>query len=227
MSPADVLRDPRVSPAIAWLALTKLLGPTVDEWEPDAIALDLERHGVTPAAGLMTKLLGAQTVLATGAVTHDHEAFFAFALACDGVAHGYDEFAHPTAAQLAWAVHQVEAIAKKRLTDEEGFDPDEIDPAVAVLLFEEGFFLAPRELDFAQDYLERMTHAPPEKVAAARKVRDKLDELPDNDLRRLASDAPETMLGVQTRRLADVLVHVREQAAHDAALRRELDLTAR
>lgn len=227
MSPADVLRDPLVSPAVAWLALTKLLGPMVADWEPDAIALDLERHGVPPSAPLMTKLLAAQTLLTTGAVTHDYEALFAFALACDGVPHGYDEFPHPTPAALAWAVHQIEVLAKRKLTDEEGFDPDEIDPAIAVVLFEDGFYLAPTALDFVQPYLERMTHAPADKLAGARRVREKLAGLSDAELHRVIRDAPETMLGVQSRRLAEVDAYVRAQAAHERELRSALDLTVR
>src|SRR5258707_984959 len=129
MSPVEVLRDPRVSPSVAWKALKEVLGASLTEWEPDAIALELERRGVPPAASLMTKILAAQTLLTSGVIVRDHEAFFAFALACDGIPHGYDEFAHPAPEQLAWAIHQIEALTKKKLTEDEGFDPDGIDPA--------------------------------------------------------------------------------------------------
>jgi hypothetical protein len=222
MSPADALRDPRVSPAVAWAALKKLLGASVADWEPDAIALDLERHGVPPAASLMTKLLAAQTLVNTGSVVRDHEALFAFALACDGIPHGYDEFAHPTPDQLAWAVHQIEALAKRKLTDEEGFDPDEIDPAIAVLLFDAGWFLAPSELSFAQPVLDKLSHADEKLVSRCKKAWNALDGRPN--MHEVAEQLPEDAAGVQLRRLADASSYVREHADHEASLSRGLAL---
>lgn len=222
MSPIEVLRDSRVSPAVAWAALRQLIGSSITNWEPDAIALALEHHGVPAGAGLMTKLLAAQTLLVSGVITRDYEALFAFALACDGIPHGYDEFAHPTPRQLAWAIHQIETLSKKKLTEEEGFDPDTIDPAIAVLLFDDGWFLAPKELEFVQPILDKMSHTDEKLVARCKKAWGALYNR--SNMNEVAEELPEDAAGIQLRRLTDLATYVQEYAKLEATMMRDLTL---
>jgi hypothetical protein len=168
----------------------------------------LDKLRVPPTAALMTKLLGAQTVVTCAAVTHDHEALFAFALAGDGVAVGYDEFKKPEPEQLAWAVLQIEKLVGKKITEDDGFEPDEIDPAIAVLLNYEGWFLAPEELSFAQVSLEKMSHVDKDVLAKTKKAWDKLSNVSNTS--ELAEALPERVETIQLQRLTDCLTYVKE-----------------
>ncbi len=220
MSPIDTLLSPDVSPSKAWAVFRELSGTDdIETWEPDTIAHELQHRGVPPTAGLMTKLLGAQTVVTTGVVSWDHEALFAFALACAGVAHSASEFAHPPVALLAYALQEIGRL-RPGADLAENHDPDEIAPAVAVLLHDEGFVVAPRLLEFAQDSLDRLSHASSELKEKIRTEWAKVSDKPDTELRRVAESLPEDEVGVQVRRLGDVVLFLRHRATLDMALSR-------
>lgn len=213
----DVLRDPNATVSAAWKALVHLFGPEVEEWEPDTLHIELRRRGVTPTTELMAKLLAAQTVVTTRAWCENYEVLFAVALACDGVpvAPGFPQ--HPTPEQLAWAVVECAALAGLKLDDLEnhGFDPDEIDPAVACVLIDEGWHVAPKELAFVDDVMERMTHRAPGEASYADLItlRDTATEMDLDHLERVARETGETDAGVQLARLLDLRRYVE---AHEA-----------
>ena len=142
--------------SVAWTAALKVLGLTLPAWEPDTIRIELERVKIPPTDALMAKLLGAQTVVTGPVWSYDHDVLFSLALACDGVPAAADCFAHPTPEQLCWLMHELNALTGHTFTEDDGFDPDTIDPAIAVVLHDEGMPLAPPELSFAQDALARL-----------------------------------------------------------------------
>jgi hypothetical protein len=206
-----ILTDPDVCPSVAWAALRKAHGEDVDLWEPDAVRLTLDRRGIEPTDALMAKLLGAQTVRTTNVVAFDHDALFAFALACDGVPAAGDAFHHPTVEQLCWAIHEIDRLAARPMSDDEGFDPDEIDPAVAVVLLDEGFVLPPVELAFCRDVLDAISHADPVfrgEVAHAWAPHEHADPAA---LHRKLADLSESPLHVQLQRLADAKRYVADK----------------
>lgn len=209
----EVLADPHVAPSIAWKAVAQACGIDVELWEPDTFRAELKRRGVEPSDALMAKLLGAQTVKTTNTFAFDHDVLFAFALACDGVPAASDAFHHPTVEQLAWAMHEIDRLAPHPMSEDAGFDPDEIDPAVAMLLLDEGFVLAPVELGFCQEVLDRYSHADPlfrGEVAAAWAPHEHDDPVALHGKLECCS-AKEEPLDVQLCRLADVKRYVAEK----------------
>lgn len=207
----EVLTDARVAPSVAWAALKKACGGDVDVWEPDVFRLELQRRGIAVTDGLMAKILGAQTVATTNSFAFDHDVLFAFALACDGVPSAADAHHHPTVEQLCWAIREIDRLAAHPMTEDAGFDPDEIDPAVAVVLLDEGFVLPPVELDFACEVLVAKSHADPVlrgEVAHAWCAHE--HDAPEALHGKLA-DLPETPVNVQLHRLADVKRYLAEK----------------
>lgn len=200
-------------PSVAYAALGRLLHLDPAELEPDTLRIELQRRGVEPTPALMAKLLGAQTVVTTRVWTHDHDALFAFALACDGIAPTPEGVHHPSPEQLAWAMREVTALTSLTMTDEEGFDPDAIDPALAVVLHDAGWIKAPQEYAFCQDVLDGFARDGLELLHAVNAAWAPLARLPLDELHAALAGGAETALNVQLRRLADCRAYVaaREQ----------------
>lgn len=220
MNALDVLRDSRASASSVWAAVEALLGKGVRAWEPETLHLELERRGIAWDDALSAKVLGAQTILTTRSWSHDHEVLFAFAVACDG--HPAGGVAHPTPLQLAWAVTEIETLTGGTIGEDEGFDPDGVDPAIALVLHDDGWVLAPAQLRFCQDALSAWDRDEGAVRAKVEKVWAKLSELPEESLRGLVSRAPEDAVGVQIAHLADCEVEIRARSHLRAEHRREL-----
>ena len=158
MDAAAILHDPLLAPSVAWDVCKRLFGEDIVEWESDTFRVSLARKRVDALPGTMAKIMGAQTVVTTKVWTYDYDALFHFALACVGIPAASDVFPHPYSEQVAWAIREIRRLHPlPGALDDEGFDPDEIDPAIACVLAEEGFVLAPEEVKFAQGALDRMT----------------------------------------------------------------------
>lgn len=161
MEAALLFRDPLLAPSIAWELCKHLFGDSIEDWEPDTFRISLDRLGIEAKPPVMAKILGAQTVVTSKIWACDYDALFAFALACHGVPAAGDAFHHPYSEQIAWAVREIHRLHPlPDDLDNDGFDPDEIDPAVACVLADEGFLVAPSELKFVQDVLDKLTWNP-------------------------------------------------------------------
>ena len=156
MGPLDVLKAPSASPSSVWAALKACLGVGVGVYETETFVIELHRRGVEWSEALSAKVLGAQTIVVTNTWAYDHDVLFAFALATDGIGAASDAFHHPTVIQLAWAVREIESLRDQQITEDHGFDPDAIDPAVAIVLHEDGWVYPPDPLAFCKDSLARM-----------------------------------------------------------------------
>lgn len=225
MSAKDTLQAADTALSVAWEAARALLGSSCEDWEPDTWRLELKRHGIEPSDALMAKLLAAQTVCLTNAWAYDHDALFAFALACDGLPASYEEVRQPTVEQLCWALHELRTLTGHPLDNDEGFDPDEIDAAVAVILTEEGFVQPPTELAFCADVHNQLSTSTPEFRRQVTESWSALDSLPINELKRIVAETDEDELGVQLRRLADVKCYLADRLAqrHDQLATRHSD----
>lgn len=217
MTPRDVLANPHAPPSAVWAALGSLLGPGIGVWEAETLQTEVERLGLSWDA-LASRVLGAQTVVSSRVWTYDWDALFAFALACDGHDAAGDAFHHPTVLQLSWAVLEIQELTGQEIDHDQGFDPDAVDPAVAVVLHDDGWLLAPEPLSFCQEHLDRMNHATKglrDRVAAVWK---KVSSEDDDGIRRIAEAAPEDAAGVQVRRLADAWLELRALARRRAEM---------
>jgi len=201
-----ILSDPAISLSVAWDQTTKILG-NIKEWEPDTIRVDLSRRGIEPSPGLMAKLLAAQTIVQHSSWATDHDVFFAFCLACDGIPADAEALTHPTVEQLCWGIEELAFLLKFRPNEDDGFDPDTVDPAIATVLHEDGWVYAPAQLRFVQTILERLTHDP----KLTDQVRNRWTVLaiaPSDTFRR--EDSDEDPLSVQLARLTDARHYVEE-----------------
>lgn len=197
--------------SVAWTAALKVLGLTLPAWEPDTIRIELERVKIPPTDALMAKLLGAQTVVTGPVWSYDHDVLFSLALACDGVPAAADCFAHPTPEQLCWLMHELNALTGHTFTEDDGFDPDTIDPAIAVVLHDEGMPLAPPELGFAQDALARLLVGEKDLPAKVLKASARIATSSEGDLRRMLKEEPSSALEVQVHRLGECRLYVMER----------------
>jgi hypothetical protein len=225
MSAATVLRDPEVAPSVAWKAVKKLLGVTCEAWEFDTIRIELGRRNVDTTDSLMAKLFGAMTIATSNAWTYDHDVFFAFAVACSGVSADAEALHHPTPEELCWAVSEIHAIRGIKPSDDEGFDPDTIDPAIAVVLHDDGYVVAPDELEFAQDALDKLNkHGAnfdlKSEVLEAWKT---VGKIPLAGLHKQLSQLDEEPAEVQIHRLGDCKLYVAERELTRAKQHAALD----
>lgn len=212
MSDKSVLQDPAVTPSVAWTAIKKLLGPTVGAWELETIRIELSRKRIATTDELMAKVFAAMTIVTTRTWVYDHDVLFAFALACDGVSANAADIHHPTPEQLCWAMCELRALTGSKLDEDEGFDPDTIDPAIAVVLHLDGYVLAPCELSFAQHSLDRLNDH-----SDVKDMRSELEEgweavckIPISELKKKLSQLDEEPLEVQIHRLGDCRLYVAE-----------------
>lgn len=219
---SEILRDPRVEMSVAWVAAQKVLGLTLPAWEPDTIRIELERAKIPPTDELMAKLLGAQTVVTGPVWTYDHDVLFALALACDGVSASGEAIHHPTPEQLCWVVRELTALTDHTFTEDDGFDPDTIDPAIAVVLHDEGLALAPKELAFCQDVLDTLLVGEKDLPARTRKEWKTVEKMPLDALRRMLQGEPKSAVDAQVHRLIECLLYVIERT--DRRSRQNADL---
>lgn len=204
-----LLSDPEAATSCVWFEVAKAIGPNLDDFEPDTIRLELKRYGIEPTDFLMAKIMSAQTAHAhPDVICCDHDAFFAFAIAEDGIPSDSNSFHFPTVDQLCWAVLELNRIAPKPLTDDEGFDSDEVDPAISCILLNEGFVLAPNELSFVQDSLDRISFAPPQLKAEVSEEWSKLSGKDEAGLRAALASEAEDDVRVQLTKLADARIFV-------------------
>ncbi len=214
MDAKSLLRRSDVEMSAAWKAVTFIWGPEVQEWEPDTFRIELERRAITATNDLMAKLLAAQTVVTTNRWLLDHVVFFAVALACDGVSPVPGLPQHPTPEQLCWAIDECHHLVKMPDLHDEGFDPDEVDPAICCVLIEDGFHVAPSQLAFVDEVMEKLTHRE-EKDASYKELTGLRDKASSEDFSTLASVVAahaDTAAGVQLARLLDCRAFVEDRA---------------
>jgi hypothetical protein len=212
MAAADVLKDPTCSVSSAIAAARKVWGPTVATWEPDTFRISLRELLGNDDDSLMAKLLAGATVLTTNAWTHDHDVFFAFALACCGIPADGEAIHHPTVEQCCWAVDEIQFLTGTTITVDQGFDPQAVDPAIASLLHYDGHVVAHELLHFVQEELDAMNRSGSQKLGATvQKHWADLRELPDMELRRAVGASTPEELQVQLGHLAHCELYVRER----------------
>lgn len=208
----DLLRDPSAS-AVALMAAAKTQLGDFLAWEPESIWLELEHQGVDLPVENRAKIMAGVALRLMPTFYWDGIVFEKTALAFDGVAPNPDILEEASPARLAWAVVEAAWIirAAKDATWEWGHEPRAY---AGVVLARAGFVLAPEQLSFAQNALDRerpSTHLFDE-------VKQRWAGVDKTGLEKLTLH--ETPVDVQIARLAAVELHVRDRRA-----RAERDLT--
>lgn len=212
MAAEDVLKDPTCSVASAITAAKRAFGASVINWEPDTLRISLRERLGQDDDSLMAKLLAGATVLTNNRWTYDHTVFFAFALACCGVPADGDVPAHPTPEQCCWAVDEIQVLTGSVIDVDHGFDPQTVDPAIAVLLHDDGHLYTHELLRFVQEELDALDKS------GSKTLRDsvaaswaKLSVLKETELRRGVAAITSEALQIQIAHLAHCELYVRER----------------
>lgn len=223
MTPAEILQHPHVAPSTAWKAVEKLLGLGAKVYEPETLQIELGRRGVEWTPERAAKILGAQTILVSRTWTYDYNVLFAFALACGGSPASSDAHHHPEVHDLAWAMLEIEALTGQQPCDDHGFDPDNIDPAIAVVLHDDGWVLTPDVLRFAQDALDRQNGEHHTELRDQTRERwEMLKPTPEKSGRAVFDEVPESALKAQLRHLYDCQMEIAARSKLREEQRREL-----
>lgn len=199
------------TPKAAWDAAVRLWGDNIRVWEPETFRIAMRRMRLSEADEdrAMARLLPVQTLLMSDAWKWDYQVLFGLAMAIEGQELG--PCPHPTPELLAAAVRELEAILNVTITDDDGFDPHGVDPAVAVVLFDDGWVVTPEPLHFVQDELSEMT---PHCERLRKLV---LSATPETEARLQASGSEDwPAYAVQRQRLDDAKAYVNNVAARRA-----------
>lgn len=212
--------EPDAPPSAVWMQAGLLFGETIPVWEPDTFRIELSRRSIEPTDSLMARLLGAQTILTSPTWLHDHVAFFAFACACDGIPASYDVQRQPTVEQLCWAILECERFHPGFIKgiEDVGFDPDEVDAAISVVLLDDGWAVLPEQLTFCEDVFKRLYRGDPDLPGRVSKAWDKIKHLDAAALAYEVRHLDETAVNVQLQRLADCRLAVDARIERRTAL---------
>jgi len=110
-------------------------------------------------------------------------------------------------------MREVQHLLGKTPNEDEGFDPDDVDAALAVILADAGFFIAPDEISFVQPVLDRMTFVNNDTRKEVVSRWNDLRKLSIDDLHSKLKNEDTSIVTIQLHRLADVRTHlsVREE----------------
>jgi len=205
----QALLDEHSAAVVLARAARNALGPAYVEWEPESVWVELDRQGVDVPETNRAKLMVATSLALVPSFYWDGLVFEKAAIAMDDRVPNPDALEDASPAQLAWAVVDAGWVLK---------DLDERVPEwqheprgyAGVSLLRAGFVLAPHELSFAQEMLDRTRHH----THLLDEVSEKwalLQKLSTGDLADL--ELEETPLDVQIARLVAVELHVRERRA--------------
>ena len=150
-----LLRADDTSPS-ALLAAAQRLAPGFEAWEPETVWLELERQGIDLSPVNRDKLMAATALALVPAFYWDGVVFEKTALAFSDVAASPDVLEEATPAQLAWAVHEAEAVRRGHGEGPIDYEHEPI-AYTAIVLHRAGFVVAPPQLEFAQVRLDAMT----------------------------------------------------------------------
>lgn len=203
----QLLRDPKTSSVALLKALERVVGDYVT-WEPESVWVELSHHGIDLPTENRAKILAGITLHLVPSFYWDGVVFEKTAVALEGHAANPEILEEPPPAWLAWAVVEAGMILKQPFEFQH-----EPRAYAGVILARAGFVLAPEQLAFAQQALDRQRHSDELRDIVAERWK-RIDKT------RLATlSLQETREDVQIARLAAVELHVRERTA---AAEREL-----
>jgi hypothetical protein len=202
--------------AVALMLATRHLVGDFHDWEPETLWLTLEREGMEVPMCNRDKLQAGIALLFVPAFYWDGIVFEKTAIAFDCYESNPDALEEASSAQLAWAVKEAEWI----LTQHEGVPhPFAHEPKAysALVMHREGLVLAPKQLAFAQEALDRLNNA----SSLRTRVEARWNSLDKTNLADTAFE--ETEEDVQLARLAAIELHILDKetnAANSLALLR-------
>lgn len=155
MNPAlKLLTDDCTVASVACRAIEKELGMAWKLWEPETLWKELHHRGVDVPLGNRQQIMAGRAVLNTGRVFYDGLVFDRTSAAFSNDLCDYEGFDDAVVAHHAWCIDEVRAISDFHEDPVVEYDREVVGIVVRSLR-EEGFVIAPTELEFAQSALDR------------------------------------------------------------------------
>lgn len=202
----DLLADDDTVASVVCQAASQLLGDGWMLWEPETVWLELKHEGCDVPIGNRQQLMAARGLLIHGRYFYDGPVFDRTCAAFSNEVLDIDGFDDTLVMHMAWGVDEAKRISALFNDTYVQMDREPVE-LVALQLVEEGFVLAPEELAFAQDALDRRWGSSASELK--NEVRELWADLGSFDLRNVPY--PETPKGVQLARLASVAEFLSER----------------
>lgn len=184
-------------------AAEALLGSQWRVWEPETIWIELGHRDVDVALGNRQQILAGRNLLTSGRFFFDALVYDRTCAAFSNETLNFDVMGEAAVAHMAWAVDEMRRICDA--FEDPPLDWDrEVIAFTAHQLHEEGFVLAPEELGFAQEALDKLY--PKETSELRNEARELWGALRQHEIRSVPY--PETAKGVQLARLAATHAYV-------------------
>jgi hypothetical protein len=203
------------SSALALVRATESVYQEATLWEPETLWLSFERLGLEVSLVNRAKIQAAFTLIAVPSFYWDAVIFEKTVLTFSDVVPNPDALQEATPAQMAWGVEEAKRISArfKRPTFDWETEPKVY---VATVLHRAGYALAPVQLAFAQEQLDKLNQGD---SSLRTRVSERLGQLETLDLANHAFE--ETPEDVQLGFLAAVKLYVADkQRQLDAELKR-------
>ena len=184
-----------------FFALKQLLGDMCIAWEPESIWLELEDRGIDIPWINRDKFLAASSLAQSPAFYWDSNVFEKTTMSFNNVLSDSSILQEATPAQMAWSVFEAEKLGELDLD----FDYEPRSYA-AVCMHREGLQVAPEELAFAQEELERINRVGKEMIET---IKSRWESLDKTDLATI--DLRENHIDVQIAQLVAVEMYMQEQ----------------
>lgn len=201
------VNNPEASATALFLEAKKTLGPQFIAWEPETIYLEIHnKTGLDPDALTRDKIQACITLLSTPYFFTDAAVFENTVTAFNHYVSDPRILHEASPAQMAWAVTEAEFFLSIHDMVLPSFD---YEPAgyAAVVLFRDGYIVAPRQLQFAQELLDK--HLNPDAKKLQKVIRDGWEKLSGTPLSAATFDT--TPVGIALARLASVELYVQER----------------
>lgn len=182
-------------------ALKQLLGDMCIAWEPESIWLELDDRGIDMPRINRDKFLAASSLEQSPAFYWDGIVFEKTTMAFNNILSDPEILQEATPAELSWAVFEAEKLRELDMD----FDNEPIG-YTAVCLHRAGLQIAPEELAFAQEELERMNLAGKEMIE---EIRTRWASIDKTDL--TAIDLSESPIVTQVAQLAAIELYMQDR----------------
>lgn len=195
--------------AVALMLATRHVVGDFHDWEPETLWLTLEQEGIEVPLCNRDKLQASLALLFVPSFYWDGVVFEKTAIAFDCYEANPDALEEASSAQLAWAVKEAAWIITQHDGTPHQFEHEPIAYA-ATVMHREGLVLAPSQLSFAQESLDRYNV----NNTLRTRIEERWKALDKANLETEAFD--ETEEGVQLARLAAIELHVRDREMNAA-----------
>ncbi len=184
-----------------FFALKQLLSDMCIAWEPESVWLELDDRGIDMPLINRDKFLAASSLVQSPAFYWDSNIFEKTTMSFNNVLSDSSILQEASPAQMAWAVFEAEKL--RELDVDFDYEPRGY---AAVCMHKAGLLVAPKELEFAQEELERINRVDKEMIET---IKSRWVTINKTDLATIALH--ENQVDVQIAQLVAIEMYMQEQ----------------